>query len=369
MSPLPERGPRARRTLVPVSAALAALLLFGAAGCGPRHAEHPAASAAPTGVTVATLAAVDEPARVEAGGTLRAAREADVAGKVMGNVLEVRRHAGDFVKAGEVLVVVDSRDIGGQIAQAEGALAQARAAAALAETNFHRFEQLAARGSASRLELDQARYQFDTATGAVQQAGGAVATARSYRAYAEITAPFAGRVVDQLCQVGDLAAPGRPLMRLQDAEHLRLYATLEASRAGAAVVGALVPVRVALPEERALTGRVTEVTPAADAGTRSLLVKIDLPADSTLTPGLFARAFLAEGSRRALRVPATAVVRRGGLVGAFVVEEGHAAFRLLQLATPDGGEPEVLSGLVEGDRVVLAPPAGLDVGAPLEVRS
>lgn len=357
---------RAPRSLVR-PAGLAGLLILALAGCGERPAALP--DMKPVAVRATALATTDEPTLVEAGGSLRAAREADVAGKVMGNVLEIRRHAGDVVRAGEVLVVVDSRDVMGQVAQAEGALAQARAAALLAETNFHRFEQLAARGSASALELDQARYQFQTATGAVQQAGGAVATARSYRSYAEITAPFAGRVVDQLCQVGDLAAPGQPLMRLQDAAHLRLYATLEASHAAAAVVGAAVSVRVGADEGRVVGGRVSEVTPAADPGTRSLLVKIDLEPDSTLTPGLFARALLPLGRRAALRLPAAALVRRGGLTGAFVVEGGRAAFRMLVLATPAGGDPEVLSGLVAGDTVILDPPAGLEVGAPVEVRS
>lgn len=347
--------------------ALGLSLSILAAGCG--HKPETARERPAVAVRAATLAAVSEPNLVEAGGSLRAAREADVAGKVMGAVIEIRRHAGDFVRQGEILIVVDNRDVAGQIAQAEGALAQAEAAAALAETNFRRFELLKARGSASQLELDQARYQMDTAAGAVAQGRGAVATARSYRSYAEIPAPFSGRVVDQLCDVGDLAAPGRPLLRLEDPTRLRLFASLDAAKGAAVVVGQDVSVRVPAAGDRAFPGRVTEVVPAADPATRSVLIKIDVAADSALQSGLFARALLPSGRRDVVRLPGTALVRRGGLTGVFVVEDGRAAFRLLVLGDATAGATEVVAGLSGGESIVLDPPPGLEAGSLLEVRS
>jgi RND family efflux transporter MFP subunit len=254
------------------------------------------------------------------------------------------------------------------VIQAEGALAQARAAATLAEANFRRFEQLFQRGAASELELDQARYQHETAQGAVKQAEGAVATAGSYQAYARIPAPFDGRVVDRLCEEGDLASPGRPLMKIEDIGHLRLFASLEASRAATAVVGTQVRVRVPELGSGSYTGTISEVTPAADPATRSILVKIDLTGDPTLRAGLFGRALIPAGERRAVRLPAAAVVRRGGMVGAFVNEGGRAVYRMVTLNEDDPERPEVLSGLSDGDSVVLDPPAGLEIGSKLEVR-
>jgi membrane fusion protein, multidrug efflux system len=338
-----------------------------ASGCA-RKAE-PRVEAPSAAVQTAVLAAATEPAMTEAIGTLRSAREATIAGKVMGTVTEIRKRAGDPVREGEILAVIDSRDVAGQMMQAEGALAQTRAAATLAETNFHRFEQLAERGAASALELDQARYQFQTAQGAVKQAEGAVATASSYQAYARIPAPFSGRVVDRLCEEGDLAAPGRPLLKIEDIGHLRLFASLEASRAGAAVVGAGVQVRVPEAGAKVFTGTISEVTPAADPATRSVLVKIDLTEDPLLRAGLFGRALLPGGERQTLRVPGRAVVRRGSMTGVFVDDGGHAALRMVTLNADDPERPEVLSGLSAGDRVVLDPPAGLEIGTKLEVRS
>jgi RND family efflux transporter MFP subunit len=335
-------------------------------GCARHEPESKAAAAIP--VRTETLTARTESDAAEAVGTLRATREATISGKVMGTITEIRHNAGDAVRQGEILIVVDSRDVMGQVMQAQGALAQARAAAALAETNFHRFEQLFARGAASQLELDQARYQHDTAKGAVQQAEGAVSTASSYQAYAEIPAPFSGTVVDRFCEVGDMAAPGRPLMKIEDPRKLRLYASLDAARAAAAQVGVAVEVQVPAVDNRVFHGTVAEVVPSADPATRSILVKIDLEESPDLRAGLFGRARLPLGERVVLRVPRGALVRRGGVPGVFVAEGGRAILRMVSLEEDRPESPQVLSGLKSGDSVILDPPAGLDVGAPIEVR-
>jgi RND family efflux transporter MFP subunit len=364
----PTRVRRASRFLEAASLAFLAFLAGGPvlSGCG----RHDAERHAPAAVRVHTEAVVarTESATAEAVGTLRAAREATISGKVMGTIIEIRHHAGDAVREGEILIVIDSRDVSGQVVQAQGALAQARAAEALAETNFHRFEQLLARGAASQLELDQARYQYDTAKGAVQQAEGAVTTAGSYKAYAEIAAPFSGRVVDRLCEEGDLATPGRPLMKIEDPRALRLYASLDGTHAAAAQVGEPVEVQVPAIDNRVFRGTVAEVVPTADPVTRSILVKIDLEQSPQLRAGLFGRARLPLGRRTVLRVPRGAVVRRGGVPCVFVADGGKAILRMVSLEEDRPDSPEVLSGLASGDQLILDPPAELEIGAGVEAQ-
>ena len=343
--------------------AIAAAAVFAA--CGRADSTDP--SAVPT--PVKAVAAVRAPMlrTVEAVGTLRGVQEATLAGKVMGTIVEIRKQAGDAVRRGETVVVVDARDVAGQLAQADGALAQARSAATLAEANFSRFEQLAARGSASALELDQARYQRDAARAAIAQADGAVATARSYRDYAEIAAPFDGRVVDRLCEVGDLAAPGRPLMKLESNGRTRLDVFVQADAVAGLVPGQGVSVEVPSLGERRFRGTVGEIVPAADPATRSFLVKVVMEEDPALRAGLFGRASFGSGMRTALRVPRTLVRERGGLTGVLVAEDGRAMFRLVTTGRPDGDSVEVLAGLSEGDLLIIGAPATLQAGVPVEV--
>jgi RND family efflux transporter MFP subunit len=315
---------------------------------------------------VAPAAVADQ---VEVTGSLHGAREAVLSAKVMGTVTAIRKTAGETVRRGEVVIVLDDREVAGNIAQAEGALAQAKAAAALAGSNLQRFEQLHAKGAASQLELDQARFAHETAQGAVRQAEGAVATAGSYRASAQVPAPFDGQIVDRMIEVGDMAAPGRPLMRVEDVSSLRLHVSLAETQAGAVAVGAAVAVAVPSLPGRQWTGTVAEVVPAVDPATRTQLVKIDLPQDGALRSGLFARARFTTGERQTISIPKDALVRRGGLTGVFVADGARAAFRLVELAdTPAGDAFEVLSGLKAGDRVIVTPPATLVEGSALEVQ-
>ena len=96
--------------------------------------------------------------------------------------------------------------------------------------------------------------------------------------------------------------------------------------------------------------------PAADSGSRSFLVKIDLPADTRLRSGLFGRAEFSRGNRSSLLIPQTAVVERGQLQGVYVLDQDRIAnLRYVTLGKPAGSVVEVLAGLQEGERLVAKP--------------
>ena len=151
----------------------------------------------------------------------------------MANVVAVPARVGQSVAAGDVLVEIDPQTAKGQEAQAKGALAQARAALSLAERNYERYKALAASGSASALELDMTRMQYEQAKGAVQQGEGAVEAASSVARESRVTAPFAGRVAARLVEAGDLAAPGRPLVTVESATGRRLVVQVPAGTVAA----------------------------------------------------------------------------------------------------------------------------------------
>jgi hypothetical protein len=111
---------------------------------------------------------------------------------------------------------------------------------------------------------------------------------------------------------------------------------------------------------RRLDGTVMEVSRAVDADARAFLVKIRLPADAGLRSGMFGRAHFHAPPRRALTVPADAIVRRGQLTSVFVVENNVARLRLVNVSGT-----EVLAGLSAGEMVIVGPPAALTDGRPV----
>ena len=159
-----------------------------------------------------TVERVTEAAAIEVYGIVQPARQSFVSSRVMGPVVAIHVQAGDQVNKDALLLEIAPESIDGQVAQAMGAKAQAEAALALAEKNLRRFESLFEDNAASELELDMARMQYEQAQGAVRQAEGAVQAASAVAEESGVRAPFPARVVEKLVDLGDLAAPGRPLI-------------------------------------------------------------------------------------------------------------------------------------------------------------
>ena len=336
-----------------------------AAGCGGKHEAKDAPPAAVTAAT-ARAEAVEVPDLVELYGTVAADSTAAIGSRVMANVVSVPVKVGDLVKAGDVLVEIDPQTAKGQEAQARGALAQARGALALAERNYQRFQALAKSGSASELELDMARMQYEQAKGAVQQGEGAVEAASSVAKESRVVAPFPGRVAARMVEPGDFAAPGRPLVTVESAVGRRLVVSVPASAAVATGLqtGQKVAVRVdgvAAP----LTGVVAEVSPGADPSSHTFTAKIDL-AGAPVAAGMTGRAALDAGKRKAVLVPAGAVFASGGLSMVSVRDaDGKSRSRAVTTGASHDGRVEVLSGLSGGETVLVGLKALPPDGSPV----
>ena len=227
---------------------------------------------------------------------------------------------------------------------------------------------LHAKRSATAQELDDAtgalRAAEARAAGTAARAQAAVSGVDSARAASEaagttesfalITAPFDGVVTEKMVEPGNMAAPGTPLMRLEDTRGFRLDVRVDESRIGQIAAGAIVPVSLDSGTGGAPTtvsGTVAEIGRAVDADARAFLVKITLPDTTGLRSGTFGRAHFSGQARRALTVPAGALVHRGQVTSVFVVEKDIARVRLVSVSGT-----EVLAGLSEGDVVIVAAP-------------
>jgi RND family efflux transporter MFP subunit len=331
----------------------------------------------------------------EATGTVRARTSANISAKVMGYVRQVAVRAGDRVTAGQTLVTIDARDLESEYRRAEAGLEEARAAVPevdnaaaaakaqldLASTTFRRIEDLYKKKSVSHQEFDEASARLKAAQAShemtlakrqqvqakIAQAERAQDSARIMVGYAQLTAPFAGVVTAKTVEEGTLATPGAPLLTIEREGEYRLEAAVEESRVNSIRSGQAATVTIEALG-RPVSGRISEIVPAVDPGSRAYTVKIDLPAASALRSGMFGRAVFSQGTRRVLAVAEAAVAERGQLVSVMVVEGGAARTRLITVGERRGGSVEVLSGLTAGETVISPLPAALADGARVEVR-
>ncbi len=348
---------------------ITAVLALTIAACG-GHESHRAGAELPAVEShLAPVEKVLDARTIEIYGIVQPSRQSFVSGRVMGPVVAVHVQGGDVVEKGRLLLEIDPDTSDGQVAQAQGVLAQAQAALALAEKNYRRFEKLNAEKAASDLELDMARMQYEQATGAVRQAEGAVLSASSVAKESGIRAPFAARVVDTLVEVGDLAAPGRPLVRLESLSGRQLWLTVREGDIHRFRAGDKIEVGFdSMPAGRRFPGTVDEIVPAADPATHTFTVKVGVE-DIEIASGSSGRGYLQGEPAERLVVPASAVHQRGGLELVVIRgTDGLARTRAVTTGTRlEDGRMEILSGLQEGDEALIDIAGPLPDGTPVEV--
>lgn len=372
-----------------------AVLGWTLSGCGGGQEAKKDSPSPVVAASVARVEASDVAVAFEAVGTLRARTSTVVSSKMVGTVTEMKVRLGDRVEAGQTIAVLDARDAEagvnqaqaavdearGAVREVESAIASARAQVDLAQTTFDRMKGLYDKQSVSRQEFDEASARLSVAKAGceaaaskmsqieskIKQAEAARSAASVVRGYSVIVAPSSGIISEKQGEVGVLAAPGSPLVTIESGRGLRMEAMVDESRLGLVSPGTPVTVKVGAVD-RSFEAKVTEIVPAVDSTARTVVVRIDLPPDPAMRPGLFGRATFAAGSRRALTVPAAAVAERGQLQSVFVVEGGVARARMITAGVLPGDRKEVLTGLAEGESVVCPVPANMVDGARVEVR-
>lgn len=325
---------------------LAALATMGLHACGGSPEEAPVSQRAAVDVsaTLAWEAAADRafPGRIES------QRLAEVATRTSGILRTLPFDVGDRVRSGQVVAVLDGEDVTARIRAAEAQFA-------LAEQTQGRVDRLARQGAASQQELD-------AATAALESARAGVAEARAQAGYVEVTASFSGVVTQRMADVGDLTVPGRPILRLQSDDALRVVADLPADAQSAVGLGDSLRIEVG---DRSYAARVTRVVPVLDPASRRFRIEAALAERGTLQAGTVVSVVAAGAGEASRWVPEDAVVRRGQLAGVFSVEADTVRLRWLRLGRSIGGAVEVLAGPVGDLLVVRRPGADLVDGVPV----
>jgi RND family efflux transporter MFP subunit len=348
---------------------IAALSLVAAlTACSPKSAP-PVEPELVRGVSLLRVSSQTLPATVDAVGTVRAAVSSTLSAQIMGTITSVAVHEGDRVHTGEVLVTIDSRELTSQFNRAHAAtvatsqqIAASETDAALAASTLKRYQMLKAEKSVSPQEFDEvqtrakaAQARLSMARSQEGEAKAAEATARTMLGYTRIHAPFTGVVTARKVDPGTMAAPGAPLLTIERSGLLRLEVSVDESLHSALRLGEAIPVKIDSLAS-SLTGRVAEISPAADPSSRSFLVKIDLPSTPGLHSGMFGHASLQNGSRQVVMIPRAAIVVHGSMQSVYTVGPDQlATVRYITTGNTHGDQVEVLSGLSAGETIVAAP--------------
>jgi RND family efflux transporter MFP subunit len=283
-------------------------------------------------------------------GTVRSKQRAVVEAKVSGRVLEYTATPGAMVKAGDLLARLDVQEIQAKVDQARAMLDQAK-------RDFDRQKQLIASNATTRQEFDATEARVKIGTGAVSEA-------ETMMSYAKVTAPFDGVVTRKLADVGDLAMPGKPLLEIEAPTSLRFEADLPEAILDRVKLGEKMPVRLA----KVIEGTVSEISPVADPVSRTFNVKLDLPPTEGLRTGQFGRVSVPVAEVKLLLVPQSAVLKRGQMELVFVAKDGKAALRLVKTGKVLEDRVEVLSGLEEGEQIIVSETAKLTDGQPVTIQ-
>ncbi|MCL6482094.1 MAG: efflux RND transporter periplasmic adaptor subunit [Firmicutes bacterium] len=377
------RSPRAAA----VAAAIVAATSFA---CGNPAPPRPQTLEALRDVRITTVVATEIPDELEVPGNVVSAKTAVLSARVMAPVVEVAVREGDFVRTGQLLVRLDETELAARRDAARAALAEAAAARAQSTQGFaaaqahaevarktyerfrylreqtsvsmQEFDEVEARYQAAQAQLEAARAQQQQAEALFERTQSEARAAETVVGYTRITAPFAGRVVRRKVDPGMLAAPGVPLLVLEQSEAYQLEVTLPVREAGVLQRGNRVRIQLDDLPGRHLEGTVAEFEPGAEAASHTVKAKLHLPREVSLRSGMFGRAWFPRGTRRALTVPREAIVVRGQLHGVYVVDAAQIArLRLVTLGSvlpasgTSGERVEILSGLSEGERIVAEP--------------
>ena len=284
-------------------------------------------------------------------GFVRAVDPATLAPRVMAAVLEVSGREGEVVREGAPVVTLDDRDARAKLAQARAALAAAEAQALHARQAHDRVSRLHASDAATTQDLEGALAGRDAALAGVERARRAVEEGEAALSWFVLAAPFDGRILSRDADPGDLALPGRPLLSVYRPDRLRFEVAVPEERAVGLEPGATFELSFEGLGER--TARLARILPAADSRTGTVLLHLDPASGEGLRPGILGRLRLPVGEREALVLPADAVERIGQIERVRLVSEGNLAPVTVRTGKRHGELVEVLSGLREGEEVLL----------------
>jgi len=305
-------------------------------------------------------------------GSLRAVNQASVKAKVAGEVREVLVREGEAVKAGQVLIKMDTSDYQARVEQAKGALLAARGQLDIATKTRDNNKALLDKGFISKTAFDNAESQYGIAQANVESARAALDVAQKALADTVIRAPISGLVSMRMVQPGEKVSADNRLLDVVDLGQMELEAAVPAVDIGHVSLGQEVQVKVE-GQPKLQTGKVVRINPATQAGSRSIMayIQIENP-QGALRVGMFAEAQLTTAKKSGvLTVPQAAVQGETDRHFVYAIENGTLVRKPVKIGLHgddgEGSAVEIIQGLDSGAQIVKANLGALRVGTPVKI--
>lgn len=306
-------------------------------------------------VQIATAEAAAKLPQLLLNGTVEGEISAVVSAKIAGRISVVLAEDGAMVQAGQELLRLESVELANAVRISQETVRRAQASHDNAQADYRRYALLYEQHATSRQQLDGAEMRLKIAQADLSSAAAALDSAQEQYRYAAVTAPVTGLVANRKATVGQVVAAGTPLMTVEQMDVVYAVVDVEQKDMGNLQLGMKAEVSLdAYPGQR-FSGQVAVINPVAAATNRLFRVKVKLDnGQFKLKPGMFVQVAIAVGEETTvLTVPQRAVVQKQGLSYVFVIDDGRAVRRPVELGQLLGDKVEIRSGLERGRPVAV----------------
>ena len=338
-------------------------------GCGEKIKPGESAVQRPqvSGVSIEEVRSSEIAVFYETSGTLRSRNTALVSAKIMGEVTGIKVKPGDAVKRGDILLTISAPDINARADAAREAFKEAQRGADIAgenkglmEKTFERYRKLYEEKALTGQEFDEVKskkevalLEYERAQRALDRASAGIQEADAFKGYAVVRSPLNGIVAEKTTDIGNMAIPGAPLILVEEPVY-RVEAAVDEKLLSSINIGTQALISID-PIALNTTGRVAEIVRQIDPLTRTFTVKIDLNETlKSLRGGIYAKVRIPIDKKQGLFIPRDAVVTRGELNGVYAVnQDGIVTLRFVKTGKSSEGKIEILSGLSEGEKIIV----------------
>ena len=285
-------------------------------------------------------------------GVVRGRYETNLSFQVSGKIISRDVQSGSLVRAGDVLMTLDPKDIVEQSRSAEAQVAATQAQLQLAKSNLDRYSELFKAEAIAAVVLDQYKTQYDAAKAAYDAAVAQAQQSQNALEYTTLTANADGVISEIQAEVGQVVAAGQSVLTLVQIGELEVVANIPENKIDAVQIGQRVSITFWATGDE-VSGTIREIAPMADSAARTFTVKISLPPMQSVQLGMTANVIMRGGSPSAIILPLSAIYQTGNAAQVWLVEGGKIQLKKVEVTAFDNNNVQV-RGLKAGDVVVVA---------------